>query len=176
MTFGLNALYGKKRSQEDKVLWIGDWNPRNARDLMEYTISKGYKIDSYELGKYDVDVTLNYRASFSHLTMRLIAITCQLVCLSGNELCGGGIAARLESEQYGKDFIELKKLVTELYPEASTRPKVLGPGGFYDPKWFNTFLQVTGPDVVDAVTHHLYSLGAGIYIYIFALFCLEIRN
>ncbi|KAF3431529.1 hypothetical protein FNV43_RR26260 [Rhamnella rubrinervis] len=129
LTFGLNALYGKKQSQEDKVLKIGDWNPRNARDLMEYTICKGYKIDSYELR---------------------------------NELCGTGIAARLESEQYGKDFIELKKLVTELYPEASTRPKVLGPGGFYDERWFNTFPQVTGPDVVDAVTHHLYSLGAGV--------------
>ncbi|KAF3433447.1 hypothetical protein FNV43_RR24549 [Rhamnella rubrinervis] len=127
MTFGLNALYGNKRSQENKVLWIGDWNLQNARDLMKYTIPKGYKIDSYKLG---------------------------------NELCGIGFAARLESEQYGKDFIELKKLATELYLEACTRPKVLGPGGFYDKKWFNTFLQVTGPDVVDAVTDYLYSLGA----------------
>ncbi|XP_015894941.4 heparanase-like protein 2 isoform X1 [Ziziphus jujuba] len=129
MTFGLNALYGRKQSQEDKVLWVGKWNPQNARELMEYTISKGYMIDSYELG---------------------------------NELCGSGISARVESEQYGKDMIELKNLVKELYPDTSRRPKVLGPGGFYDEKWFNTFLQVSGPDVVDGLTHHIYNLGAGV--------------
>ncbi|XP_060958743.1 heparanase-like protein 1 isoform X3 [Cannabis sativa] len=49
VTFSLNALYGKIASREDK-LWIGEWNPENARQLMEYTLEKGYKIDSYELG------------------------------------------------------------------------------------------------------------------------------
>lgn len=51
VTFGLNALHGKKVSSEDKSLRIGDWNAQNSRDLMEYTIAKGYQIDSYELGK-----------------------------------------------------------------------------------------------------------------------------
>ncbi|XP_028762053.1 heparanase-like protein 1 [Neltuma alba] len=50
LTFGLNALHGKRRSVEDKILWLGNWNPHNAATLMTYTISKGYKIDSYELG------------------------------------------------------------------------------------------------------------------------------
>lgn len=50
LTFGLNALSGKKPSKEDKKNWKGDWDPTNAIDLMEYTISKGYNIDSYELG------------------------------------------------------------------------------------------------------------------------------
>ncbi|XP_038707249.1 heparanase-like protein 2 [Tripterygium wilfordii] len=129
ITFGLNVLYGKQKDKNDKTLWIGEWNAKNSRDLMNYTISRGYKIDSYELG---------------------------------NELCGGGIAARLTAEQYGKDMIKLKKIVQELYPNPSTQPKLVGPAGFYDEKWFKTFLQVTGPNVVDGVSHHIYNLGAGV--------------
>lgn len=79
----------------------------------------------------------------------------------GNELSGSGVSARIESEQYAKDMKKLKEVVTELYPDASNRPKVLGPAGFYDKEWFENFLQATGPGVVDGVTHHLYNLGAG---------------
>lgn len=80
----------------------------------------------------------------------------------GNELCGSGVAARVEAEQYGRDIVVLKKLVQELYPDPATRPKVLGPAGFYDKQWFDTFLQTSGPNVVDGLTHHIYNLGAGI--------------
>jgi hypothetical protein len=52
LTFGLNALIGKKNSMEDKKNYMGNWNPKNAISLMKHTISKGYKIDSYELGSY----------------------------------------------------------------------------------------------------------------------------
>ncbi|GAV74542.1 Glyco_hydro_79n domain-containing protein [Cephalotus follicularis] len=128
MTFGLNALYGRKRSKDDNSHWVGNWNPRNAHDLMNYTISKGYKIDSYEFG---------------------------------NELCASGVAARVDAEQYAKDVIALKELVREMYPDGNSQPKVLGPAGFFDEKWFSTFLQATGPDVVDGLTHHIYNLGAG---------------
>ncbi|XP_051147918.1 heparanase-like protein 2 [Andrographis paniculata] len=47
-TFGLNALYGRRRSQ-NKV-WEGEWDPSNARDFIKYTISKGYCIESWEFG------------------------------------------------------------------------------------------------------------------------------
>ncbi|XP_016669894.1 heparanase-like protein 2 [Gossypium hirsutum] len=50
VTFGLNALLGRNRSQIEKGLWVGDWQSQNARDFMKYTISKGYKVDSYEFG------------------------------------------------------------------------------------------------------------------------------
>ncbi|GKV43871.1 hypothetical protein SLEP1_g51121 [Rubroshorea leprosula] len=50
VTFGLNALYGRKESQVEKGLWVGNWNSQNARDLIAYTVSKGYKTDSYEFG------------------------------------------------------------------------------------------------------------------------------
>ncbi|KAL0363875.1 UNVERIFIED_CONTAM: Heparanase-like protein 2 [Sesamum angustifolium] len=129
ITFGLNALSGRKKSHEDATLMIGKWHHGNARDFMNYTAQKGYKIDSYELG---------------------------------NELCGSGVSARILPEQYGKDVITLKTVLRKLYPDPSSRPKILGPGGFYDEQWFNTFLEVSGPNVVDGLTHHIYNLGAGV--------------
>ncbi|KAL0385962.1 UNVERIFIED_CONTAM: Heparanase-like protein 2 [Sesamum radiatum] len=97
ITFGLNALSGRKKSQGDPTLMIGKWHHGNARDFMNYTAHKGYKIDSYELG---------------------------------NELCGSGVSARILPEQYGKDMVMLKTVLRKLYPDPSSRPKILGPGGF----------------------------------------------
>ncbi|TYH52090.1 hypothetical protein ES332_D09G004200v1 [Gossypium tomentosum] len=128
VTFGLNALLGRNESQSEKGLWVGDWNSQNARDFMNYTISRGYKVDSYEFG---------------------------------NQLSAAGIGARVEAEQYGNDVIVLKNMVKELHPEPKTQPKVLGPSGFYDEKWFNSFLEVSGQEVVVGVTHHIYNLGPG---------------
>ncbi|KAL5828672.1 hypothetical protein ACOSQ3_018140 [Xanthoceras sorbifolium] len=128
VTFGLNALFGRTKSTTEDNLWVGDWDMRNARDLMNYTVSKGYKIESYELG---------------------------------NELCASGVSAKVTAEQYAKDIVALKNLVKELYPDSSNQPKVLGPAGFFDKKWFSTFLEKSGPDVVDGLTHHIYNLGPG---------------
>ncbi|KAL8122291.1 hypothetical protein AgCh_018876 [Apium graveolens] len=50
VTFSLNALRGRKLEKKNSTLWIGNWNKLNAQQFMEYTISKGYRIDSYELG------------------------------------------------------------------------------------------------------------------------------
>lgn len=96
---------------------------------MKYSIEKGYKIDSYELG---------------------------------NELCSSGVSARVEVKQYAEDMKKLKRVVQKLYQDEKTQPKVLGPAGFYDEKWFNEFLLHSGPDVVDGLTHHIYNLGAGV--------------
>ncbi|PPD94204.1 hypothetical protein GOBAR_DD08784 [Gossypium barbadense] len=79
----------------------------------------------------------------------------------GNQLSGAGMGARVEAEQYGKDVIVLKNMVKELHPEPKTQPKVLGPSGSYDEKWFNSFLEVPVQEVVDGVTHHIYNLGPG---------------
>ncbi|KAK8334905.1 hypothetical protein V6Z11_A09G018700 [Gossypium hirsutum] len=126
VTFGLNALLERNRSQIEKGLWVGDWKSQNARDFMKYTISKGYKVDSYEFG---------------------------------NQLSGAGMGASVEAKQYEKDIVVLKNLVKELHPDPKTQPKVLGPSGYYDEKWFNSFLEVSGHDVVDGATHHIYNLG-----------------
>lgn len=48
VTFGLNALYGRHKLKGNA--WGGDWDSSNARSLMKYSISKGYQIDSWELG------------------------------------------------------------------------------------------------------------------------------
>ncbi|VAI28050.1 unnamed protein product [Triticum turgidum subsp. durum] len=78
----------------------------------------------------------------------------------GNELSGSGIGASVGAEQYGKDLVELQKIVNQLY-ENSSKPLVLAPGGFYDKQWFAKLLDVSGPNVVRGMTHHIYNLGAG---------------
>ncbi|KAK2449565.1 heparanase protein [Trifolium repens] len=102
LTFGLNALIGKKNSMEDKKNYIG------------------------------------------------------------NELCSEGIAARIDSVQYAKDITKLRVIINKLYPNVATRPKVLGPAGFYGKEWFDSFLQNVGPAVIDGVTHHIYNFGVGV--------------
>ncbi|XP_052876739.1 heparanase-like protein 2 [Gossypium arboreum] len=79
----------------------------------------------------------------------------------GNELCGSGVSTRIEAKQYAKDMATLENLVKEMYPNPKTQPKILGPEGFYDKKWFDTFLDASGHDVIDGVTHHIYNLGPG---------------
>ncbi|KAF2296573.1 hypothetical protein GH714_000284 [Hevea brasiliensis] len=49
LTFGLSALIGKHKCN-DSDLWLGNWCPKNASDLINYTMFQEHKIDSYELG------------------------------------------------------------------------------------------------------------------------------
>lgn len=126
VTFGLNALFGRRRMKQ--TLWGGDWDPTNTRDFIKYTISKGQKIDSWELG---------------------------------NELSGDGIEARVEAEPYGKDLIKLRNIIDDLYKKFDPKPLLLAPGGFYDKKWFDKLLDVSGSQVADALSHHIYNLGPG---------------
>lgn len=78
----------------------------------------------------------------------------------GNELSGSGIGASVGAEQYGKDLVELQTIINQLYAN-SRKPLVVAPGGFFDPKWFAQLLEVSGPNVLDAMTHHIYNLGSG---------------
>jgi heparanase 1 len=48
ITFGLNALDGRHNVQ--RSFWAGKWNSSNAYDFVNYTISKGYPVDSWEFG------------------------------------------------------------------------------------------------------------------------------
>ncbi|KAL6205222.1 hypothetical protein ACLB2K_022484 [Fragaria x ananassa] len=124
VTFSLNALSG--RHHKGAGVWVGDWDSRNAYDFINYTVSKGYQINSWELG---------------------------------NELCGKGVGASVGAEQYGKDLIKLKHIVNQLYNDSHIKPALVGPGGFFDQKWFTTLLQVSGSGVVDVVTQHIFNLG-----------------
>jgi heparanase 1 len=127
VTFGLNALRG--RHQIKKGVWGGDWDSSNANDFINYTVSKGYQIDSWEFG---------------------------------NELSGKGIGASVGAGQYGKDLIKLKAIIQNLYKTKRVKPLLVAPGGFYDRDWFAKLLRVSGSNVVDVMTHHIYNLGPGI--------------
>ncbi|KAF5734673.1 putative Heparanase-2 [Tripterygium wilfordii] len=127
VTFGLNALYG--RHQMRTKVWVGAWDSSNARDFLNYTVSKGYQIDSWEFG---------------------------------NELSGSGVGASVHAEQYGKDLINLKNIIDDLYKNSHSKPSLLAPGGFFEQEWYEKLLQVSGPGIVNSLTHHIYNLGAGI--------------
>ncbi|KAL5987663.1 hypothetical protein ACLOJK_035413 [Asimina triloba] len=127
LTFGLNALYGRALPKSGTG-YSGAWNPSNTRDFIEYTIAKGYNVDSYEFG---------------------------------NELSGGGVSAKVAANQYSSDVKVLKNLLLELYKNSTTQPKLWAPGGFFETKWYQDFLEATGPHVVDVLTHHIYNLGPG---------------
>ncbi|XP_008453244.2 heparanase-like protein 1 [Cucumis melo] len=127
VTFGLNALHGRHRIQRDK--WGGEWDSTNARDFINYTISKGYVIDSWEFG---------------------------------NELSGHGVGASVDVESYAKDVIKLREIINDLYKNSNSKPSLVAPGGFFEPEWYSKLLQVSGSNVVNVVTHHIYNLGAGI--------------
>ncbi|XXG55650.1 hypothetical protein AAC387_Pa03g3270 [Persea americana] len=79
----------------------------------------------------------------------------------GNELCGGGVVAKVDPYDYADDISALKILVTELYENSTVQPKVSGPSGFFDRKWFADFLGATDTNFVDIVSHHIYNLGQG---------------
>ncbi|KAE9601927.1 putative glycosidase [Lupinus albus] len=126
VTFGLNALRGRHKISD--TVWGGDWDPTNAKDLISYTISKRYKIDSWEFG---------------------------------NELSGKGIGASVGAAQYGKDLKRLKQILHTLYQNKKFKPSLIAPGGFYQKKWFDKLLQVSGSGTIDVLSHHLYNLGPG---------------
>ncbi|GAB4860823.1 hypothetical protein Ancab_035985 [Ancistrocladus abbreviatus] len=79
----------------------------------------------------------------------------------GNELSGSGVGAHVDAVQYGEDIIKLKGIIDQLYEKSNSKPSILAPGGFYDQNWYTKLLQVTGAGVVNALTHHIYNLGAG---------------
>lgn len=49
LTFGLNALNGRERAI-NSTEYVGPWDATNARHFIKYTVSKGYKIESWEFG------------------------------------------------------------------------------------------------------------------------------
>ncbi|CAN6470100.1 unnamed protein product [Victoria cruziana] len=127
VTFGLNALNGRR--QAPKGEWGSPWNSTNAYNFIKYTVTKGYKVDSWEFG---------------------------------NELSGSGVGARVNAKQYAEDLINLKSLLAQLYKDPSPKPLLVAPGGFFDQPWYTQLLHDSGPEIVDALTHHIYNLGAGV--------------
>ncbi|WCJ20727.1 glucuronidase 2 [Euphorbia peplus] len=50
VTFSLNALNGRHKLNKSGIAWEGPWDSTNARAFINYTVAKGYEIDSWEFG------------------------------------------------------------------------------------------------------------------------------
>lgn len=156
MTFGLNALHGKHQISHN--VWEGVWDPTNAYDFIEYTISKGYKIDSWELGRTKYNKWKGYLLCLFLFDLTFILESAAV----GNELSGKGIGASVGVAQYGKDLIKLKQILGTLYENSKFKPSLVAPGGFYERQWYDKLLQVSGSGIINVLTHHLYNLGPGL--------------
>jgi len=85
----------------------------------------------------------------------------------GNELAGRkGIQAHLTPQNYGDGFLELKRMVDDLWGNVveEVRPKIIGPNSAFQEKWNSEFLRYISDhgEKVDILTSHMYTLGAGV--------------
>jgi heparanase 1 len=80
----------------------------------------------------------------------------------GNELSGSGVGTSISVEQYAADIIELHGILDGIYKDYEEKPLLIAPDGFFVADWFKEFLNLTGPNIMNVVTHHFYNLGAGV--------------
>nr|GMD95094.1 heparanase-like protein 3 [Ipomoea batatas] len=78
----------------------------------------------------------------------------------GNELSGSGVGVRVAADQYASDTSHLHNIVQNIYKDASYKPLIIAPGGFFDANWFTEFVDKTN-NSLDVITHHIYNLGPG---------------
>lgn len=74
----------------------------------------------------------------------------------------------VEAEQYGNDLIELRSVIDNSYRQFRPKPLLVAPGGFYDKLWFAKLLKVSGSQIVNVMTHHMYNLGPGLCCLIYS--------
>lgn len=79
-------------------------------------------------------------------------------------MSGKGIGASVGVAQYGKDIINLKRMLDALYENSRFKPSLIAPGGFYEKEWYNKLLQVSGSGIINVLSHHLYNLGPGLFV------------
>lgn len=97
----------------------------------------------------------------------------QALLLSGNELSGHGIGAKVDAKLYGKDVIEFKSILRQLYKAPLSHPLLLAPGGFFDQQWYSQLLETSGHGVVNALSHHVYNLGGGMWFIVLTVISSE---
>lgn len=71
------------------------------------------------------------------------------------------IGASITAARYAKGSIKLREIIDRLYKNSRQKPSIVAPGAFFDASWYEDFVNETGPNVVDVLTHHVYNMGAG---------------
>ncbi|KAL3691381.1 hypothetical protein R1sor_005032 [Riccia sorocarpa] len=133
VAFGLNALYGRSKSVSQlQVQADSPWNPSNTESFIRYTRDRGYPVIAWELG---------------------------------NELLGGGAIGKVvPPELYASDAKKLRNIIDKLYRHSILKPSLVAPDVYYelDTPELPELLIASGEGVIDAITRHVYNLGAGV--------------
>ena len=153
--FGINALYGRTPPDyslcpsetnchiagEDDCCtnWSGGpWDNNNARAFMQYTYDRSYNIYAYQFG---------------------------------NELVGDkGIETHLTVDEYAEDWVLFVDTLNSVYSGQKKvhKPLTVVPDTTFQAEWYGEFLKLLGAGknaavyAPDVVSHHLYSMGAGV--------------
>lgn len=146
LIFGINGLFGRNLpgpcdpdvncrvlpTPECCTNWSGAWDPSNAKALLRYSASKNQTLYAIELG---------------------------------NELVGSkGIESHVSVGDYLADWKVFMRLLDDVY--GSARPLTVVPDTSFESDWYGDFLvrlNAANPELSpDVVTHHLYSMGAGV--------------
>ncbi|KAJ7530445.1 hypothetical protein O6H91_14G004200 [Diphasiastrum complanatum] len=80
----------------------------------------------------------------------------------GNELTSSGVGASIPASQYAADVKKLRAVVNQIYAKSPVKPLIVAPDGFFVQNFYQQLLELTGPNILNACTRHIYNLGAGV--------------
>ncbi|KAL3679601.1 hypothetical protein R1sor_022557 [Riccia sorocarpa] len=135
VAFGLNALYGRPKSEEVKHITT-PWNPSNTENFIRYTRDRAYPVIAWELGNE----------------------------LFGDSVIGTRVPAALYAADVKKlrDIVD-KLYQDEASKPSVVAPDMMKFAPSLSQSELAIFMDTLGDGVVDAVTRHIYNLGIGLY-------------
>ncbi|KAL3679607.1 hypothetical protein R1sor_022563 [Riccia sorocarpa] len=137
VAFGLNALYGRPKSEEVKHITT-PWNPSNTENFIRYTRDRAYPVIAWELGN----------ELFGDISQ---GTTVPAALYAADVIMLRDIVDKLYQDEASKPSVVAPDM-TQFGPEAP-----------FSESEFAIFMDTLGDGVVDAVTRHIYNLGKGLY-------------